>query len=100
MEYKLLREMVKLLATNSKVKANVFNSHFKSVFTNEPDEIPSKGPSPHPAMGNIDVTTAGITSLLHNLDIHKAPSPDKINTRFLKETAEVTAPMLKDIFDK
>ena len=30
----------KVIITNSKEKANVFNSHFKSVFTNEPDYIP------------------------------------------------------------
>ena len=78
----------------------MFNSHFKSVFTNEPDEIPNKGLSPHPVMGNINVTTAGIISLLQNLDIHKASGPDEISTRFLKETAEVTAPVLKLIFDK
>jgi len=41
-------------------------------------------------MGNIDVTTAGIISLLHNLDV----------TMLLKETAEVTAPLLKLIFEK
>ena len=44
------------IITNSKGKANVFNSYFESVSTCEPDKIPNKGPSPHPFMGNIDVT--------------------------------------------
>ena len=39
------------IIADSKEKANVFNSHFRSVFTNEPDEVlPDKGPSPHPLM--------------------------------------------------
>ena len=86
--------------TNSKEKANVFNSHFKSVFTDEPDYIPDKGPSPHPVMEDINVTTSGIIKLLQNLDVHKASGPDEISTRLLKETAEVTAPVLKLIFEK
>ena len=86
--------------TNSKEKANVFNPHFKSVFTNEPDYIPDKGPSPHPVMEDINVTTSGIIKLLQNLDVHKASGPDEISTRLLKETAEVTAPVLKLIFEK
>ena len=77
--------------TNSKGKANVFNSHFKSVFTNEPGYIPDKGPSPHPVMEDINVTTSGIIKLLQNLDAHKASGPDEISTRLLKKTAEVTA---------
>ena len=33
--------------TDSKEKANIFNSHFESVFTNEPDKVlPDKGPNP------------------------------------------------------
>ena len=47
--------------TDSKEKARIFTSHFKSVFTNEPDEVlPDKGPSPHPQMENINITTPGI----------------------------------------
>ena len=34
------------------------------------------------------MTSAGITSLLHNLDVHKASGPDEISTRLLKETEE------------
>ena len=35
------------------------------------------------------------SSLLQNLNIHKASGPDRISTTLLKETAEVTAPILK-----
>ena len=88
------------IITDSKEKANVFNSHFRSVFTNEPDEIlPDKGLNPHPLMEDITITTPGILTLLQNLNIHKASGPDTISTRLLKETAEVTAPILKLIFE-
>ena len=59
------------LITNSKEKAaSIFNSHIESVFTNEPDEVlPDKGPSPHPQMENINITTPGILILLQNLNV-------------------------------
>ena len=89
------------IITDSKEKANIFNSHYRSVFTNEPDEVlPDKGSSPHPLMEDITITTPGILTLLQNLNIHKALGPDTISTRLLKETAEVTAPILKLIFEK
>jgi len=41
-------------------------------------------------------STPGILTLqLQNLNIHKASGPDRISTTLLKETAEVTAPILK-----
>ncbi|XP_065916261.1 uncharacterized protein [Dysidea avara] len=51
-------------------------------------------------MEDINVTTSGIIKLLLNLDVHKASGPDEISTRLLKETAEVTAAVLKLIFEK
>lgn len=67
------------------------------MFTKETEEISNKGP-PHPAMGSIDVTTAGIIGLLHSLDVHKAFGLNEICTmRFLNETAAFTAPVLKII---
>ena len=71
------------------------------MFTNELDEIPNEGPSPHLVMENIDVTTSGITmQSAPNLDVHKASGPDDISTRFLKETAEIVAPVLKVMFER
>ena len=71
------------------------------MFTNQPDEIPNEGPSPHLVMENIDVTTSGITmQSAPNLDVHKASGPDDISTRFLMETVEVAALVLKVIFER
>ena len=86
---------------HNKEKANVLNFHFRSVFTDEPDEVlPDKGLSPHPLMEDITISTPGILTLLQNLNIHKASGPDTISTRLLKETAEVTSFILKLIFEK
>ena len=75
------------------------NTQFQSVFTKEHSgPLPDKGPSPHPIMPDISITTAGILNLLQNLDIHKASGPDQVSARVLKETAESTAPILKTIF--
>jgi len=64
--------------TDSKEKVSVFNFHFRSVFTYEPDEfLPNKGPSPHPLMEDITITTPGI---LQNLNV----GPDTISIRLLK----------------
>ena len=51
-------------------------------------------------MENINITTPGIQTLLQNLNIHKPSGPDRISTILLKETAEVTAPILKLIFER
>ena len=49
-------------------------------------------------MSNIDITTQGIAKLLNGLNVHKTSGPDLINTQFLKETADVIAPLLQVIF--
>ena len=87
------------VVTDGMDKAEVLNSYFQSIFTNELDtELPNKGPSPYPSMSNIDVTIQGIAKLLNGLNVHKASGPDLISTRFLKETADVIAPLLQIIF--
>ena len=53
---------------------------------------------PHPDMPPIHIDIAGVTTLLHNLDSHKAPGPDGIPSKFLKETATSIAPALTLIF--
>ena len=83
------------VVTDGTDKAEVYNSYFQSVFTNELDtELPNKEPSPYPSMSNIDVTMEGIVKLLNGLNVHKASGLDLISTRLLKETADVIAPLL------
>ena len=49
-------------------------------------------------MSNIDIMIQGIAKLLNGLNVHKASALDLISTRFLKETADVIAPLLQVIF--
>ena len=88
------------IVTDDLQKANALNLQFKSVFTEERHgPFPNKGPSPHPVMLDIDITTSGIDALLSNLKIHKATGPDRISARVLKEMHSSIAPILKVIFD-
>ena len=80
-------------------KVEALNSYFKSVFTNESNaQLPNKGSSPRPSIQHIEITSFGILKLLKDLNIHKPSGPDCIRTRFLKEIADVIAPILEVIF--
>ena len=61
--------------------------------------LPDKGPSPHPTMPEIFITTSGISKLLQNLNIHKAMCPDQINAKILRELQDILAPILEIIFN-
>ena len=87
--------------TDSIGKAEVLNTQFQSVFTQDPDgDPPSKGPSPHPQMPSFQIGVAGITKLIKGLNIHKAAGPDLINGRLLKECCDACAPILQLIFQR
>jgi len=51
-------------------------------------------------MNSIQVSTAGINKLLGNLKPHKAPGPDNISPRVLKELRHVISPILQVIFQR
>ena len=51
-------------------------------------EIPSKGTSPFTAMGEITVDPKEVLKLLNGLKVHKAPGPDGLSARVLKECSE------------
>ena len=70
-------------------------------FTRESDdEIPSKGTSPFTPMGEITVDPNGVLKLLNNLKIHKAPGPDGLSARVLKECSSEIAPILALIYNE
>ena len=80
-------------------KANILNKHFQSVFTNEDTtNIPNKGLSPFPEIGDIVFTKAGIEKQLRNLKPNKAAGPDQISPWILKNFANECARMLQIIF--
>ena len=90
-----------ILKTDTLDKANICNRQFQSASTCESDdEIPSKGMSPFTPMGEITVDPNGVLKLLNNLKIHKAPGPDGLSARVLKECSSEIAPILALIYNE
>ena len=90
-----------ILKTDTLDKANIFNRQFQSAFTRESDdEIPSKGTSSFTPMGEITIDPNGVLKLLNNLKIHKAPGPDGLSARVLKECSSEIAPILALIYNE
>ncbi|KAI8518059.1 hypothetical protein Bbelb_040760 [Branchiostoma belcheri] len=58
------------------------------------------GPNPHPLMPEINIVTNGITTLLENLNPHKACGPDHVHACVLKELSSTLSPFLQVIFQK
>ncbi len=83
-------------------KANILNTQFQSVFTNESADAQDLPPPAglYAPIGDINITEAGVHKLISNLKIHKASGPDDIGPRVLKEIVDVTAPILTSIFRK
>ena len=81
-----------------KDKANSLNRQFSSVFSPVSNHTPNLGPSEHPTMPNIVITTSGVRDLLQKQKPNKASGPDNIPAKFLKETAEELAPALTSLF--
>ena len=53
------------LQSDSQKKCDILNNQFQSVYTKEVTQnLPDKGPSPHPTMENITVKTPGVIKLL------------------------------------
>ena len=89
-----------ILKTDTVDKANICNKQFQSAFTRETDsEIPSKGTSPFTPMGEITVGPKGVLKLLNGLKVHKAPGPDGLSARVLKECSSEIAPILAFIYN-
>ena len=91
---------VKGVAISAVEKANALNDQFKSVFTNEDSSSIPKLQSDIPVMPPINVTTPGVEKLLKDLKPQKAPGPDGVTPRVLKECASSIAPILTVIYQK
>ena len=90
-----------ILKTDTKEKAVICNRQFQSAFTREDDsDPPSKGASPFSSMGEITVDPKGVAKLLDGLNVHKAPGPDGLNARVLKECSAQIRPILALIYNK
>ena len=90
-----------ILKTDTKDKADICNRQFQSAFTREDDsDPPSKGASPFSSMGEITVDPKGVANLLDGLNVHKAPGPDGLNARVLKECSTQISPILALIYNE
>ena len=87
----------RILKTDTKEKADICNRQFQSAFTREADsDPPSKGASPFSFMGEIIVDPKGVAKLLDG----KAPGPDGLNARVLKECSTQISPILALIYNE
>ncbi|XP_072020312.1 uncharacterized protein [Amphiura filiformis] len=87
------------LHADPKVKANILNKQFTSVFSvDNSSALPELGPRQNPPMSNITVDLNGVIKLLKNLKPHTASGPDGIPAKLLKETAEELAPAVTLLF--
>lgn len=79
--------------TNNEEKADLLNTYFQSEFSSNDGTSESyQGPSATPALfvnhlSEICLTKLEVTKVLENIDVNKAPAPDNIPARLLKETA-------------
>ena len=81
-------------------KTRLLNDQFSSVFTRtNTSGLPNLGPSPHPDIRRFDVTEEGVLKLLKNTNHHKAPGPDNIPGRLLKEGAIELSPIFTLLFN-
>ena len=89
------------LKTDTKEKADICNRQFHSAFTCETNsDPPSKGASPFSSIGEITVDSKGVAKLLDGLNVHKAPGPDGLNARVLKEYSTQNSPILAFIYNE
>ena len=89
------------LYSDNKDKANILNQQYQSVFTKEnPTEIPSPSGKRFPSMPEISVSCPGVEKLLRQLNPNKAPGPDSIPARVLKECSNELAPLITILFNK
>ena len=51
-------------------------------------------------MGDITVDPKGVAKLFDGLNVHKAPGPDGLNTKVLKECSNEVSPILALIFNE
>lgn len=94
-----LKHQGKLISDNTG-KAEILNSHFESVFTNEEDMKDFTAQRATPPMQDFHIHTGGVAKLLHKLEENKAPGPDGLTPYILKMFADTLAPALTHIFNK
>ena len=88
-----------ILVDNNKEKANILNTYFASVYTEEPNgEIPTIPTRSLVNQEGVIITENAVKKLLSELDVNKSPGPDGIHPRFINELTEQLCLPLSIIF--
>ena len=81
-------------------KANILQTQFSSIFTNEPDgEIPEMLPKSKASIHNLVVTEEMVLSKLKEINTNKSCGPDSMHPRILKELSNYIAKPIAAIFN-
>ena len=79
-------------------KANILNEYFPTIFTSNEHPNPSLGPSLYSTMPDLEISEAGVSHLLSDLDPSKSNGPDKLPTRLLNLLSNEISPSLTLLF--
>jgi hypothetical protein len=86
-------------------KSNILNQQFKSAFSqrttftsNEFVDSHRMSDADYPIMSDFKFTSNGIEKLMKGLNAHKAPGPDNLSPRLLKEFSSEIAPILYSLY--
>ena len=92
----------RIQANNPQDIADLFNRHFASIFTSdEGTQFDTDSQDlPEPALVELTLSCDEVLSVLKRLDVNKATGPDNIPGRILKESVDVIAPSLCELFNK
>jgi hypothetical protein len=86
--------------TDTEKMCQTFNNYFSSVFNDKQYDIPDIAKTEDPALNCITFTKHDITKELNNLNTSKAPGPDGVSTRVLKECRTELAEPIKNLFNQ
>ncbi|XP_072022234.1 uncharacterized protein [Amphiura filiformis] len=86
------------IISNSKLKAEMLNKQFVSVFTDEIGQPPSMESDPVENCPPLVISEEGVEKLLRELDPSKASGADSIPAWFLKLASKQLAPLFTDLF--
>jgi hypothetical protein len=78
----------------------IFNIYFSSVFNKKQYDIPEINKTENPDLNNITFTEEDIIKELKNLNTSKAPGPDGVSTRVLKECSAALAKPVQQLFNQ
>ena len=85
--------------TDSLLKAKIFNSQFKSVFTPQSgNTFPQLPGTQFPKIKHLHIYENGVFMLLDRIDVSKSSGPDKLPGRLLQSLVKEITPVVHFIF--